>query len=105
MIYFLAPVVIGWAIAITAARQRLKLAWPVISLAVIALIAGSAQVNAIRPAADNPGGVSMSFYVGAALRNGDGLLHIVMYFALTAVPYLVWWFRNVRSIFATDAAG
>ena len=97
MIYFGAPVVIGWAIGLTAVRQRLKAAWPIIGLALVALIAGSAQVSATRPASDSAGHVSMSFYLGPSLRHADGLFHPLMLFTLTALPYLIWQLRQMQS--------
>lgn len=95
--YFWAPVLVGWIIAFTAARQRLKAAWLVLGLALLAWMGGTAEIHASR--ATIPGGlghVRMSFFAfhGPAQQNIYALL---MIFSISALPYLLW---RVRRAFA-----
>jgi hypothetical protein len=92
LLYFGAPLLIGWAIVAVAALQRLKPIWPVIGLVLIALISGTAQVHASRPV---PGGVehiSMKFALGSLLS------HTWVFLSLTALPYLIWQLHKRRSL-------
>jgi hypothetical protein len=50
LLYFAAPVLVGWGIGLLAARQRLKAIWPSVGFFLIALIGGTAQVHASRTA-------------------------------------------------------
>lgn len=106
MIYFGAPIFIGWAVGLVAARQRLKALWPLIGLAIIALIGSAAQVHAIRPSASGSGGnVSMSFVLGTCPQNlflavgycpqdfSLSLLHAGVFFLLAVAPYILWRIR------------
>lgn len=106
MIYFGAPIFIGWAIGFVAARQRLKALWPVIGLAIVALIGSAARVHAVRPAASGSGGhVSMSFVLGSCPQNFSlvvgscpqdfslSLLHAGVFFSLAVAPYILWRLR------------
>src|SRR5215467_6294321 len=56
MIFFGAPIVIGWAIGLVAARQRTKSTWPFIGLGLVAVISSSAQVQAYRSPVTSSGG-------------------------------------------------
>jgi hypothetical protein len=96
MIYFGAPIFIGWGIGVIAARQRLKVAWPAIGLALIALIGSAARVHAIRPAPSGVGGhVSMDFAFGSSLYAfSTGLFHACVIFLLAVLPYVVWQIRQ-----------
>ena len=91
MLYFSAPVLIGWGIGLAAARQRLKTIWPAIGLVLTALAGGSARVHADRPVAGDGGHVSMDFAFG---QFGPGvpssLLHFLMFLSLMALPYIIW---------------
>lgn len=102
MIYFGAPFVIGWGIALIAARQRLKMVWPAAGLALTALLAGTAQVHANRPVV--PGGagqVGMDFALGPLVHGiPDGLLHALVILSVTALPYLAWRLQRARSLSA-----
>jgi hypothetical protein len=86
LIYFGAPIFIGWGIGLIAARQRYQAAWPAAGLALIALIGVAARVHTARPAI--PGGVghvSMDFALGPS-----SLLHASVILSATILPYLVW---------------
>lgn len=79
-LYFYAPVVIGWGIALMAARQRSKAVWPIAGLILIALMGGAAHVETYR-AADG-GRVSLDFIFGHTV-------HTLVLFAATVIPYLI----------------
>lgn len=92
MIYFFAPILIGWGVAILAARQRLRAVWPVAGMVLIALVGAALQVQVRRP--DVPGGaghVSMSFASGPAVHVvAVGLVHALVFISIMATPYLIW---------------
>jgi hypothetical protein len=90
LIYYGAPILIGWGVVIIAARQRLRASWPTVSLLLIAWIGGTARVHASRS--------------GVA----GGIEHISMHFSLapsvyaavillfTALPFLIWRLQKTR---------
>jgi len=98
LIYFGAPILVGWGIGLIAARQRLKAVWPTAGLVLTALIGGTAQVHAGRTAV--PGGlghISMDFTLGSTIPLfPDGLSHALAILSLTALPYLLWRFQKTR---------
>ncbi len=102
LLYYGAPIFIGWGIALIAARQRFKAVWPAVGLALIALIGGTAQVHASRPAA--PGGigrVSMDFTFGPSVQGiSPGLFHALVILSLTVPPYLIWRWQKAHSLSA-----
>jgi hypothetical protein len=97
MLYFWAPVLIGWAIAFVASRERLKSIWPIAGLVLIACIGASAQVHATRTttvSTDVPMGPS---HVVLALNSADATKaiaispwHAAALLALTILPWLFW---------------
>jgi len=99
LLYFCAPILIGWGIGLIAARQRFKAAWPAVGVVLIAMVGGTAQVHAIRPAV--PGGaghISMDFSLGPSGQViPQGLLHASVILALTVLPGLIWRLQKVRS--------
>ena len=99
MIYWGAPVLVGWGIGVMAARQRLNATWPLAGLALIALVGCTAQVHAIRAAI--PGGsgrLSMSLTVGASYEENLGrLMYALAIFAVTALPYFAWRWKRERA--------
>ncbi len=101
-LYSGAPMRIGWAIGLIAARQRFNLVWPTVGLALIALIGGTAQVHASRPAV--PGGVghvSMGFTLGPSVQGiSYGLFHALVILSLTVLPYLIWRLQKAHSLSA-----
>lgn len=103
MDYFLAPVLVGWAIAILAARQRSPRIWPIAGLVLIALAGGGAHFNATASAV---AGGARHFAVGFGLLPppgglADDLRHAALIFVLTALPYLLWRLRRSESPTAT----
>src|SRR5205823_377614 len=76
--YFSVPVLVGWAIGLIAARQRLKAVWPTVGLVLIAWMGATSRIHASRTAV--PGGlghISMNFFTLGASGQAisDGLLH------------------------------
>jgi hypothetical protein len=102
MIYFSAPILVGWGIGLIAARQRLKALWFTVGLVLIALVGGTAQVHASRTGV--PGGlghIRMDFALGTSVQGiPDGLLHALVILSLSALPYLIWRFQKAYSVFA-----
>jgi hypothetical protein len=91
--YFGAPILAGWGIAITAARQRVKAVWPIAGLILIALMGGSAQIHASRTAVpDGLGHIRMSFFLpGPSVQDMYfSLFNILLIFSMTVLPYLAW---------------
>ena len=100
MIYFGAPILVGWGLALMAARQRLKTVWPVAGLVLVAWMGSTARVHAIRPAVHGGGGqVSMSFLTlgRSAEQSVTGFLLILL---LAGLPYLIWRIQKAHSVSA-----
>ena len=108
LIYFAAPLVIGWAVSLLAARQRLSVGWPAAGLSVLALIGGTAHVHVAHLGAgwrNNHVGMGFSFAdFQATGRAGHtlafellspGLAHVALLFAVAVLPYFVWrWYQE-----------
>lgn len=85
-LYFAAPVLIGWAIALIAARQRLKAVWPAVGCILLACFGGMAQVHTTHPVTpDVVGHISMNLIPGSS-----ALVHSLIIVSLTVLPYLIW---------------
>jgi len=102
LIYYGAPIFVGWAVGLIAARQRLKTLWPVIGAAVVALIASAAQVHAGRTEVPiGIGHITMNFNFGSSAQDvSGGLAHALVITSLAALPYFVWRLRRSRSVSA-----
>lgn len=102
LIYFTAPVVVGLAIGLVAVRQRLNAIWPTIGLALVAWMGGTAQIHASRSAVSpRLGNIALSFFVPPPDQAlSQSLLHVAVYFALVAVPYLIWRQQKRRRVVA-----
>jgi hypothetical protein len=100
LLYFSAPVLVGWGLGIVAIRQRSGAAWPLVGLAAVALIASAAQVHATLPVAPaGAGRVSMGFAVGASAPDAARfVLRALAMFLLGALPGLVWRAARVRRV-------
>ncbi|MGH9514514.1 MAG: hypothetical protein ACRD3P_02425 [Terriglobales bacterium] len=94
LLYFGAPIFIGWVMGLVAARQRMKALWPAIGVIAISLLSALAQVHAHGPA--TPGGfphVSLGF---AGINTiGDispTIFHCVVIVVLAVLPWpwLLW---------------
>jgi hypothetical protein len=100
LLYFGAPILIGWGIGLIAARQRSNAIWPTVGLILIALIGGTSQVRASGPAV--PGGVghiSMDLALGPSVRGiPNGLFHALAILSLTMLPCVIWRVQKAHSI-------
>jgi hypothetical protein len=94
LLYFGAPIFIGWLLGLVAARQRMNALWPTVGVATIALLGALAQVHANPPAA--PGGlrhVSLGF---AQINSLDDIsttaFHsaVILGLAVLPWPWLLW---------------
>lgn len=98
MIYFGAPVLVGWGLALIAARQRLKAVWLAVGLLLVAWMGGTARVHAIRPAVHGTGGqVSMSFFTPGPSAE-QSMIGFLLILSLTLLPYLIWRIQRAHSL-------
>jgi hypothetical protein len=90
--YFGAPMLVGWAMGLIAARQRMKAAWPILSLILVALTGGSAQIHASRTGVPHwLGHIRMDFFTfGSSVQGAsDGILNVLFILLLTLPPYFM----------------
>ena len=96
--YFAAPVFLGWALSLVAARQKVKAVWPSLGLVLMAVLAATNQVHASRTAVPRGlGNVSIEFNLGMLSSNLQYALSVL---TIAALPYLVWRLRQARSLLA-----
>lgn len=99
LIYFTAPVVVGLAIGLVALRQRLTAVWPTIGLMLVAWMGGTAQIHASRSAVPHDPNIALTFFVRSPDQTlTQCLVHVLMYFVLIAIPYLIWEMRRAPAI-------
>ena len=101
LFYFGALVLVGWGIVLAVARQRLKATWPMAGLVFIAWMGATAQIYASRTAV--PGGlghIRMHFFTSGTSGGSisDCLLHALVLFTLSVLPWLIWRLQKARSI-------
>jgi len=98
MIYFFSPVVVGWALCVLAARQRLRAWWPVVGMFLVACIAAVQRVDANRTAISGYSHIHIGFVLGPSPHAiAENLMHAAIIFALALFPYLAWRWREARS--------
>lgn len=101
-LYFGTPILVGWGIGIIAVRQRLKALWPTAGLVLIALIGGTARVQASRTAV--PGGwghIRMDFVLSSTMPLVPySMVHVLVILSLTVLPYLIWRLQKAHSLLA-----
>lgn len=89
-IYFSGPVLVGWAVAALAIRQRIKAIWPLIGLALIALMGDSLGVYCYR-GPGNVAHVTMGIGVDWIVQSiPNDLLHTLTLLSVIAAPYWIW---------------
>lgn len=97
--YFGAPILVGWGIAFVAVRQRLKAAWPLAGMVLIALVAGASIVRANRAIVPGPAHIDLVFNLAPSVQAPPfGLFQALVILSLTALPYLVWRSRKTNSL-------
>lgn len=90
--YFAAPILVGWAIELIAARQRIKSTWPIVASALVALMGGSGHVHAGRAALTGGlGDITMDFFHYRPF-------HVFAIFLITTLPYFIWQLRKPQRI-------
>jgi hypothetical protein len=101
-LYFGAPVLIGWAVGVIAARQRAKAGWLSVGLVLTALVAATNQVHASRTEVSRGlGHISMTFGTWTSFQTiRDRLIYAAVILSITVLPYLVWRLQRARSLFA-----
>ncbi len=100
MLYFTAPVLVGWAVACLTARQRFNAAWPTLGLVLVALMGATARVQASRSSFPSSlGHIRLNFGLGASAADvASILLHGATILSLTALPYLLGRFRKPHAL-------
>jgi hypothetical protein len=99
--YFASPVVVGWGIALIAARQRVATLWPMVSIFLITWIGSAAQIRANRFVVSGIGHVGMNIDLISSLQSiSDRSMHALVIFTLAALPYLFWRWQQTRSLSA-----
>lgn len=99
--YFGAPIAVGLGIAIIAVRQRLRIFWPAIGLALITCMGATAQIHANRLSVSGGfGHIAMSFFSLPSSRAAavGEFLYGAAIFSLSMLPYLVWRIRQLKSL-------
>ena len=77
-----------------AARQRLNALWPLLSLAILAVLAATSQVQANREAIPSGlGHISVDFAIRPAAQNEYALV----VFLLAIAPYVLWKLQTHRT--------
>jgi hypothetical protein len=98
MLYWSAPVLVGWSMCGLAARQRIHLMWPAAGMAVVVSMAGMVQVHTQRADAGSAWGhVSLGLTVGTTQAAILGqLVYAAELFVAAVLPYAVWRLARVR---------
>lgn len=103
--YFGAPILVGWAIGLIAARQRMKAIWPTVSLVLIALMGGTAEIYASRSSVPaGLGHIRMAFFaVGPSAQVlYEHIIRALVILLFTVLPWLIWRrLQNSRSSLST----
>lgn len=101
LVYYGAPILIGWVFGLIAARQRIKAVWPIVGLGLIALISTTAQVQASRPVPGGVGHIGMGIALGHSVQGiSSGLFHGLLIFSALVLPYLIWRLQKAPSLSA-----
>jgi hypothetical protein len=91
--YFGTPILVGWAIGLIAARQRTKTIWPMVSLILIALMGGTAEIHASRSSVPAGfGHIRMAFFaVGSSTQVlYEHIFRALVILLFTVLPWLIW---------------
>lgn len=100
-LYITAPLLAGWAIALVAARQRLRAAWPLVSWTLVAWMGATARITASRSLAPHSlGHIRMALFVPAPNALLSTLLSALVLLLLAALPYCVWTMSRRRDLAA-----
>ena len=109
-LFFGGPILVGWAMALAAGRQRVKVVWPAAGLFLVALLGSTAQVHAARMGVAGGRHIGMSFtFAHFAMSPVNATASIVPFgwfdalaiLSLTAVPYLIWRLHRAHRLLAS----
>lgn len=95
MLYYCAPLVVGWGMILLAGRQRMQAVWPVILGSIIVALVGATGDVDVRPAA---GDIGIRFFPPPS-QLGNAAGHALLLFVLVVIPYLVWRWKSFRPDF------
>jgi hypothetical protein len=97
-----APILVGWVIAIVAARQRARVVWPGIGFLLVAWMGASARIQAGETTVPHGfGHIRMEFALWPLAQDThDAIVHAVVILSLAGLPFLLWRFRSGRIIFS-----
>ncbi|MGK9236337.1 hypothetical protein KXS07_31435 [Inquilinus limosus] len=88
---YVLPVLLGWAIAIAAARQRVGLVWPILGMIAIAFLGSITSLEVVLPALPGAGGrIAVGVDPQSLVSHVTPMLELLVSLTLTLVPYLVW---------------
>lgn len=95
MLYYTAPLLAGWGMIMLAARQRVRVVWPVILGALVVALLGATGAVDVRPPAvpGDTGDVGIRFFPPSS-QFADAAGHALLLFLLVVLPYLVWRWRS-----------
>lgn len=97
--YLGAPLLAGWAMMAVAARQRLRIVWPMIGLILVAWMGATARITASRTLVPRAlGHIRMDFFVPGADAVASSLLSALVLLLLAALPYFVWTIGRARRL-------
>ena len=98
--YGSAPILVGWAVAILAARQRAKAIWPSTGFVLVARMGAAARIRASRTEIPRGlGHIRMDFVLWPWAHNGhDGSVHALLILSLAVLPYLLWRIHSARTM-------
>ena len=98
--YGSAPILVGWAVALLAARQRAKAIWPSTGFVLVARMGAAARIRASRTGIPRGlGHIRMDFVLWPWAHNGhDGSVHALLILSLAVLPYLLWRIHSARTM-------
>ena len=99
--YYSAPILVGWGIGVIAARQRLRVLWPVIGLVLNVCTGATAQIHASRSAVSRGlGHISINFFNLGSSSEAilSKLIYAAVILSLSMLPYFIWRRPRVSSL-------
>ena len=83
------PILLGWALAVHAARRRMDVRWPLLGLAALGVLGGAVGFDLSLPSAVGPGELDLDLALLPPFSHlGSAGLRMAVNLALTLAPYL-----------------
>ena len=99
LIYYSAPILIGWMVGFIAARQNAAASWLAAGLAAVAWMGASFQVHANHAVAGAGGAIRMNMALASSAEDIFlELLRAAILFALMLLPYVILRMQKARSV-------